>query len=115
MRRPAVWAPRVDMYEESGDIVVKAELPGIQRSDIEVTVEDNDLILKGERKSEKEVKDENYYRVERAYGTFYRRIPLPSAVDAEKIKAKFQDGVLEVRVAKPLQQEKLKGKQITIS
>ncbi|MBI2886745.1 MAG: Hsp20/alpha crystallin family protein [Chloroflexi bacterium] len=114
-RRAALWAPRVDMYEEGNELVVKAELPGVQKSDISVTVEDNDLVLRGERKAEQEVKEEHYYRLERSYGGFYRRLPMPAAVDVEKIKATLQDGVLEVRVAKPAATPPPKGKEIPVS
>jgi len=95
------WASHVDMYEQGNEIVVKAELPGISRDDIDVSLENGDLILKGERKSEHEVNEESYYRMERSFGSFYRRLPLPEGVEADRIAANFQDGVLEVRVPKP--------------
>jgi HSP20 family protein len=92
------WAPRMDVFEKDGTLVVTAELPGMQKADIEVTVEDGDLVIQGERKSESETKEDSYYRMERAYGSFYRRLTLPASTTAESSNAAYQDGVLEVRV-----------------
>src|SRR5215471_1643314 len=85
------WAPAVDIYENENDIVLKAELPGVDPKDVEVKVEDSTLYLKGERKFEKEVKNENYHRVERSYGSFARSFSLPNSISAEKVKAEFKD------------------------
>lgn len=74
---PTAYVPRIDVYEKNGNIVIKADLPGTKAEDVDVTVEDGDLIIRGERKAEKEVKEEDYYRMERSYGGFYRRQPLP--------------------------------------
>jgi len=101
----AVWIPRVDVYEQDRAIVVEAELPGVNKDDIEVAVEDGDLIIRGERKSERKVEDQNYYRMERSYGRFYRRIPLPDDVDLNEIEAHFQDGVLMLRVPRQTEQK----------
>jgi HSP20 family protein len=91
------WVPAVDIYEtENHDLVVRAELPGINREDIEVSVENSTLVLKGEKKLDAEVKDENYRRIERAYGTFHRSFTLPNTVDAARIAAEFKNGVLTV-------------------
>lgn len=92
------WAPRLDAYEKDGELFVKADLPGVKKEDVSVTFEDGYLILKGERKEEKEIKEENFYRSECDYGTFLRRIPLDFEADPGLIKAVFKDGVLEVRV-----------------
>lgn len=100
-RRSGGWTPRIDVYEEGGDIVVSAELPGVNREDIHVSMEESDLVLQGERREEKQVKEERYYRMERSYGSFYRRVPLNGPVAAGSVKAAFKDGVLEVRVPKP--------------
>ncbi len=108
------WVPRVDIYEEGKEIVIKAELPGVKREDIEVTLEDNDLILRGERKTETEVKEENYFRLERGVGVFYRRLTLPVVPDAAQIKAKLLEGVLEVRLPKPEQQHP-RARQIDVA
>jgi HSP20 family protein len=97
----ATFAPRVDVYEANGDLVVKAEIPGVKKDEVKITLDEGDLVLEGERKAETEVKEENYYRLERAYGSFYRRIPVPFEVKAEKVKTRFADGVLEVRIPMP--------------
>jgi HSP20 family protein len=105
------WAPAVDIYETDKEIVMKAELPEMQEKDIEIKVEDNILILSGERRMEKEVKEENYHRIERAYGSFNRSFTLPRTVDRENIKASYKDGVLKVLLPK---KEEVKPKQIKI-
>ena len=94
------WAPLCDIYEDGESIVVKAELPGVDRNDIDVQVENNVLTLRGERKLEREVKTENVYRTERSYGTFTRSFTLPVSVDTEHIKAEYKDGVLHVTLPK---------------
>jgi HSP20 family protein len=94
------WTPRVDMFDRNGTIVVKAELPGVKREDIEVTVDDGDLVIRGTRQEEQEVKEENFYRLERASGQIYRRIPLPDNVNLDAIDASLNDGVLEVTIPK---------------
>lgn len=97
------WAPRMDVYEKNGTLIAKAELPGVKKEDIEITLEAGDLVIRGERKTESEVKEEAYYRMERTYGSFYRRLPLPFEVAPEAITATFADGILEVRVPRPTQ------------
>ena len=93
------WAPVVDIFEtDNHDLVVKAELPGMTREDIEVTVENSTLILKGTKKFEAEVKEENYRRIERSYGTFHRSFALPATVDTSKVSADFKNGVLTVKL-----------------
>jgi len=94
------WAPAVDIYETGDSFVVEAELPGLDPADIEVSVDDGILNLKGERKIEKEVKEENYHRVERAYGMFQRAVRLPADVDPDAIRAGYDNGVLKVSVPK---------------
>jgi HSP20 family protein len=98
---PTAWAPRMDVYQKDGRLVVQTELPGVKKEDVQVAVEDGDLVIRGERKSESEVKEEEYYRLERSAGTFYRRLPLGGAVEAGQIKATFADGVLEVTMPTP--------------
>jgi HSP20 family protein len=105
------WAPAVDIYETDNDIVLKAELPGVEPKDVEVRVEDNTLYLKGERKFEKEVKEQNYHRVERSYGTFARSFSLPNSINAEKVKAEFKDGLLTITMPK---REEAKPKTVKI-
>jgi HSP20 family protein len=105
------WRPMVDTYEKDDAIVVKAELPGVDKEDISIDVNNNVLTIKGERKHDDEVKEENYHRRERFYGHFQRAFTLPDNVDAEKIDAKYNDGVLEVTVPKT---EETRAKKIPI-
>jgi HSP20 family protein len=97
----ATWAPRMDIYEQNGNLMIKAELPGMKKEDIKIELQDADLLVTGERKAESEVKEEDYYRIERAYGSFYRRLPLPFEAKPEQIKAAYKDGVLEIQIPKP--------------
>jgi HSP20 family protein len=106
-RRPqlsAARAPRVDVFERNGDIVIKAELPGIKKEDVDLSIEGDDLVLRAEQREEREVKDENWYRMERSYGSLYRRLPLPEGTKAEAVKAALSDGVLEITVPKAKEQ-----------
>ena len=105
------WHPVVDMYDEDDKIVIKAELPGMDKKDIAIDVKDRVLTLSGERNTDNEVKEENYYRRERVYGKFQRAFSLPADVDSDKIKADFKEGLLKIEVPKP---EKQKPKQITV-
>jgi len=107
------WAPPCDIYEDGDSIIVKAELPGIDRNDIDVQVENNVLTLRGERKREKEVRSENLYRTERSYGTFSRSFTLPVSVDTERIKAEYKDGVLHVTLPKVEEAKPRKIKVLT--
>lgn len=91
------WVPSVDIYEtEKHDLVLRAELPGMSRQDIEVTVENGTIVIKGEKKFDSEVKEEHYRRIERAYGTFHRSFTLPNSVDAAKVTADYKNGVLTI-------------------
>ena len=105
------WLPAVDMFDDDDKIVIKAELPGMDKKDISVDIENRVLTLSGERNYDNEVKEENYYRRERAYGRFKRAFNLPADVDSDQIKADFKDGVLKVEIPKP---EEQKPKQITV-
>ncbi len=107
-----VWVPAVDMFETDDKVVIKAELPGLEKKDISLDLQNGVLTLKGERKSENEVKEDNYYRREMSYGKFVRSFSLPVDVDAEKIKAEFKNGLLTVEVPKP---EGHKPKQIKVN
>jgi HSP20 family protein len=93
--------PSTDVYRANGALVVKADLPGLKKDDVEVLVEDGFLVVKGERREEKEAKDKEYFRSECSYGSFYRRVPLPEDVDTDAITAKVHDGILEVTVPLP--------------
>lgn len=91
------WVPAVDIFEtEKHDLVLRAELPGMSRDDIEVTVENGTVIIKGEKKFDQAVKEEQYRRIERAYGAFHRSFTLPNTVDASKVAAEYRNGVLTV-------------------
>lgn len=94
------WAPAVDIYEDETQLVLTAEVPGIEEKDIEIKIEDNTLTIRGERKMEKETKEENYHRIERAYGSFFRSFTLPNYIDQDKIHAEHENGVLKITMIK---------------
>jgi len=106
------WAPPVDIYEDENKLVLKADLPGVEPKDVEIKVEDGMLYVNGERKFEKEVKEENYHRVERSYGAFSRSFSLPTSIDSEKIAAEYKDGQLILTMPK---REEAKPKTIKVS
>ena len=110
-RDEEITNPSIDIYQEKDDIVVKAELPGMDKSDIEVNISDSHLVLRGEKKKEEKVEDKNYYRCERSYGAFLRTVELPAEVQADKVKASFKNGILEVRLPKT---EEAKNKEIKV-
>ena len=97
---PKFWSPAVEVYDEKDQLVVKAELPGIDKKDIKVSVDGNVLSIKGETRRAKEVNEKGYYYSERAYGGFYRTLPLPVAVQKEKVKASYKDGILTIELPK---------------
>jgi len=92
--------PALDVYDEGDKIVVKAELPGLTKDDVEIIVRDRELIIKGEKKKEEEIKEENYYYSERSFGKFSRTIRLPTDIKLDEVKAKFRNGVLEIELPK---------------
>lgn len=106
-----IGMPAIDLYEEKDDVVVKAELPGMAKNDIEVNLSDHMLTIRGEKKKEEEIKEKDYYRSERAYGSFIRTVELPKDVYADKVKASFKNGVLEVRLPKT---EEAKTREIKV-
>ena len=106
------WTPALDLYEEKDCFVVTAELPGMKREDIEVSMHEGSLSISGERKSEQKRKDNEVYRAERFFGRFQRTITLPTAVAADKVKAQYKDGVLTVTLPKT---EEAKPRQIDVS
>ncbi len=103
--------PNLDLYEEKDQIVVKAELPGMTKDDIQVSVVDNILTIQGEKKKEEENKGKDYYHAERVYGAFVRNLTLPAEINPEKVQAVFQNGVLEIRLPKS---EEAKKKAINV-
>jgi HSP20 family protein len=106
------WAPAIDVFEREDKFVVKAELPGMSQEDIDVSVVGDTLTIKGEKKTESEVKEEDYYCCERSCGGFLRSIALPASVDARKIEASYEDGVLEVALPKA---PEIKPKKVPIA
>lgn len=106
--------PAMDVYEKDGNLVLKAELPGMKPEDVEITIEEGNLIVKGEKKVESEVKEKDYYHVERSYGSFYRSLALPEGTKPEQIAATFKDGVLEITMPKPVE-TKAESKKIPIT
>ena len=108
----ATWAPAVDIYETENELVVKADLPDLQEKDIDVRITNNTLTIRGERKFENGVKEDNYLRIERSYGSFMRNFSLPNTVSSENIRADYRNGVLTLHMAK---REESKPKQIKIS
>lgn len=94
------WYPSVDVSETPTDVIVKAEIPGVDPKDIEVTICGDSLTIKGERKKEEEQKDENYHRIERSYGAFARTLKLPAEVDQDKAEAVYKDGILKLTLPK---------------
>ncbi|MGB9594877.1 MAG: Hsp20/alpha crystallin family protein [Candidatus Poribacteria bacterium] len=106
------WLPSIDVAETDDDVVVTAELPGVKQDDVSISVLNDVLTLKGEKKEEKEIKKENYHRIERSYGSFQRSINLPTGVQADKAKATYKDGVLTVTIPKA---ESAKPKSIKIN
>lgn len=106
------WTPACDVYETDKEIVVKANLPGVSKDNVEVIVTEDAITIKGQAKEETEVKEKNYYRRELNYGAFQRVIPLPVAVKSDEAKATFKDGILEIRA--PKQEVSPKGRKINI-
>jgi len=105
------WVPMVDIFEDSDHLLIKAELPEMDMKDIDLRIDNNTLTIKGERKLESEDKKENYQRIERVYGSFYRTFSLPSSVDVEKVKATYDKGVLRIDLPK---REEVKPRAIPI-
>jgi HSP20 family protein len=108
----SAWNPSVDVSEDKNNVIIKAEMPGMNKEDIKISVQDGVLTFKGEKKQEKEEKDKNYHRIERSYGSFCRSFQLPTSVKSDKIKAGYKDGVLSIALPKA---EEVKPKEIPIS
>ncbi|MGD9589015.1 MAG: Hsp20/alpha crystallin family protein [Pyrinomonadaceae bacterium] len=106
------WSPNVDIFEDQDRLIVEAELPGMKREDFEISVENNVLTLKGERRFEKKTEGDNYHRVERSYGSFTRQFTLPQTITAEGATAEFENGVLRVALPK---REETKARKIEIT
>jgi HSP20 family protein len=106
-----MWAPLTDMYETKDDLIVSFELPGVSEKDVNVSITGDMLTVKGERRFERDAKDSGFHRLERVYGKFERSMALPIAVQSDKVKATYRDGVLEIRLPKV---EEVKPKEIKI-
>jgi HSP20 family protein len=106
-----MWAPAVDMWETKDNVVLSFEIPGVREKEVSVAITGDLLTVKGDRRFEREVKDESYHRLERVYGKFERSVQLPMAVQSDKVKALYRDGVLEVTLPKA---EEVKPKEIKI-
>lgn len=124
LMRPSWWpglkmpeieeiTPSVDIFTEGDNVVVKAEIPGMKKEDLDITLTEDTITISGEKKKEEKVEKKNYYRLERSYGSFTRSFSLPAEVQTEKAQAKFKDGVLEIRVPKT-EEAKKKEKKVTI-
>ncbi|HET8563528.1 MAG TPA: Hsp20/alpha crystallin family protein [Candidatus Binatia bacterium] len=113
MRSTGFSVPAVDLYEDKGEIVAKVELPGMDKEDIQVNIRDHLLTIRGEKKHEEEIKEDNYYRAERSHGSFSRSVDLPDDVDAEKVRASFKNGLLEIRMPKT-EEAKKKGTRVNV-
>jgi HSP20 family protein len=105
------WKPLADIYDKGDSIMICMEIPGVKKEDVSIEVRENILTLKGSRAPDTDIKEENYYRRERNFGSFQRAFTLPPLVDPDNIRAKFKDGILEVEIPKP---EESKPKQITV-
>ena len=113
-RAPVAWQPAIEAYETDGDVVVRAELPGIDPKQVEISVTEDTLTLKGEAKSEQEEKKRNYYRRELRYGSFVRSIALPSGVQGDRASASYKNGILEIKVPKS-ERAKLKTVKVEVA
>jgi HSP20 family protein len=106
------WAPAVDIFEKGDDLVIRAEIPGVDKDDVDISVRNHSLTLRGERKREQEIDDRKAYRLERSYGNFVRSFTLPRTVDSTRISASYSDGVLDILLPKS---EEAKPKKIEIA
>lgn len=107
------WVPQIEVMQKDDQFIVRADLPGLKKSDVKVDVTDNLLTISGERKEEKEEKREGFYRSERSYGSFYRRIPLPEGAKTDTATAEFTDGVLEINMKAPEREPRTRRLEIT--
>lgn len=108
------WSPQTEVFKRDGDLVIQTDLPGMSKDDIDVTIEDDQVTIRGERRNENEQSGEGFYHTERSYGSFYRSFPIPQNVNADEAKANFKNGVLEISMPLP-EDTKQKGRKIEIS
>lgn len=108
----AMWSPQAEVFQRGDQLVIRADLPGMTKDDINVDIEDDQIIIRGERRNEREQNEQGFYHTERSYGSFYRSIPLPQGIDAEQANAAFNNGVLEITMPMPAQ--KSRGRRLEI-
>ena len=106
------WSPSIEVFEREGHLVVRADLPGIDRDNVKIDVDDNALTISGERKQEQERHEQGFYHTERSFGSFYRSIPLPEGANPDEAEANFRDGVLEITIPVPERQQRRRSIQI---
>ena len=111
---PGLWAPQIEMFEQDDELIVRADLPGLTKDDVNVEINNDAITIEGERRSEEKENREGFYRSERSYGRFYRRLPLPEGVEPENANATFRDGVLEITMNAPKRTES-KPRKVAIS
>jgi HSP20 family protein len=108
----SAWTPQIEMFQREGQLIIRADLPGLKKDDVQVELRDDSVVVRGERQEERKEEREGFYRTERSYGSFYREIPLPVGVDTDKATANFRDGVLEITM--PAAQGEGRGRQLEI-
>lgn len=108
----SLWSPHLEMFEREGRLVIQADLPGVRKEDVRVDIDDDRVVLQGERRQETRREEQGFFHTERSYGAFHRVIPLPEGVDADQAKASFRDGVLEIELPAPRQRQR--GRSLTI-
>lgn len=111
---PGLWAPQIEMFEQNGELIVRADLPGLTKDDVNVEIDNDAITIEGERRSEQNEDRDGFYRSERSYGKFHRRLALPDGVEAENANATFRDGVLEITMDVPKRTES-KPRKLNIS
>ena len=112
---PGLWSPQVEVIERNNELVVRADLPGLTKDEVDVQLSADSITIEGERKQERKEEGDGYYRSERSYGKFYRRIPVPDGVDVKDAEATFQNGVLEITMPAPKRQERSKPRRLEIA
>jgi HSP20 family protein len=106
------WSPQTEVFQRGGELIVRADLPGMTKDNINVDIEDDQIVIRGERRDEREESEEGFYHTERSYGSFYRAIPLPPGIDADQANAIFNNGVLEITL--PLPEQTRRGRRLEI-
>ena len=108
----AAWSPQIEMFERENQLVIRADLPGLKKDDVQIELRDDSVVIQGERQEKRQEEREGFYSTERTYGRFYREIPLPEGADTEEATATFRDGVLEITI--PRREAETRGRQLEI-